>query len=164
MSIEIARYQFHSWSRRGISTRISEVDDLGSGTSAQVERAQVPVDVTLNGSAQSKNFLLIGPGDIIGVNSNMIVRTEPLANITNFEPNYLAFLEFYDEDFAWRYTPAAPTGSKLRPWLLLLVLQRDQRIPALTYQVRCPCPPLPLHSKDAFPPYTRDLAVGTHAQ
>ena len=151
MSIEIARYQFHSWSRRGISTRISEVDDLGAGTSAQIERAQVPVGVTLNGSAQSKNFLLVGPGDIIGVNSNMIIRTEPVVHITNFEPNYLAFLEFYDEDFAWRYTPAAPTGSKLRPWLLLLVLQQDEY--KLTTNV-VPLPTLTISSNSVFPPYT----------
>ena len=25
--------------------------------------------------------------------------------MTNFEPNYLAAIEFYDEDFPWRYTP-----------------------------------------------------------
>ena len=31
MSIEIARYQFHSWARRGISANITEPDDLGSG-------------------------------------------------------------------------------------------------------------------------------------
>ena len=28
--------------------------------------------------------------------------------ITNFEPNYLAAIDFYDEDFPWRYTPVAP--------------------------------------------------------
>ena len=41
----------------------------------------------------------------------MVVRTEPLNRITNFEPNYLAFIEFYDEDFLWRYTPARANGS-----------------------------------------------------
>ncbi len=41
----------------------------------------------------------------------------------NFEPNYLAFVEFFDEDFVWRYTPARPNGEKLRPWLALLVLE-----------------------------------------
>jgi hypothetical protein len=41
----------------------------------------------------------------------MVVRTEPLNGITNFEPNYLALIEFYDEEFTWRYTPAAPVGG-----------------------------------------------------
>jgi hypothetical protein len=149
MSIDIANYQFHSWSRKGISSRIAETDDLGAGTSTQVERAQVPVGVVLNGAAQSKNFLLVGPGDILGVNSNMIVRTDPLDHITNFEPNYLAFVEFYDEDFAWRYTPAAPNGSKLRPWLLLLVLKENE------YTVeknQVPLPAITVTSVSVFPP------------
>jgi hypothetical protein len=151
MSIEIARYQFHSWSRRGISLNISEVDDLGAGTSAQMERAQVAVGVTLNGTPNPKNFLLIGPGDIIGVNSNMIVKTEPLNWITNFEPNYLAFIEFYDEDFAWRYTPAAPSGDKLRPWLHLLVLKQEEFTRSAT---NVPLPSIAITGKNVFPPDT----------
>ena len=41
---------------------------------------------------------------------------------------YLAAIEFYDEDFPWRYTPAAPdTGRhRLRPWLALVVLAEDE--------------------------------------
>ena len=155
-TIEIARYQFHSWSRRGISANITNVDDLGTGTDPQLERAQLSLGVTLNGNAQSKNFLLIGPGDIIGVNQNMIVRTEPLNGITNFEPNYLAFIEFYDEDFTWRYTPAAPAGgaaptdkNKLRPWLLLLVLKTGEYERT---QTRAPLGSIQLKTKDVFPP------------
>ena len=66
----------------------------------------------------------------------MIVRTEPLNWITNFEPNYLAFLEFYDEDFAWRYTPAAPNGVKLRPGCLLLVAETGRVLPAARHRCR----------------------------
>ena len=49
---------------------------------------------------------LVGPGDIVGINRRAVVRTEPRNGVTDFEPNYLAFIEFYDEDFPWRYTPA----------------------------------------------------------
>ena len=42
---------------------------------------------------------LYGPGDIIGIDAGLIVRTEPRHWITNFETNYLPFVEFYDEDF-----------------------------------------------------------------
>ncbi len=157
-TIEIARYQFHSWSRRGISANITDTDDLGSGTDAGMERASITLGVTLNGNPNSKKFQLIGPGDIIGVNQNMIVRSEPLDGITNFEPNYLAFVEFYDEDFAWRYTPAAPTGgsgpadnNKLRPWLLLLVLKADEFDRT---QSRTPLPSIELKTKDVFPSIT----------
>ena len=114
MSIEIARYQFHSWARKGIAGNITEGDDLGAGTSTVVERAEVPIGVSLNGTGLSKIFSLIGPADIVGINGDMMVRTEPLNWIADFEGNYLSFIEFYDEDFAWRYTPAAPVGSRLR--------------------------------------------------
>jgi len=149
MSIEVARYQFHSWSRKGISTGIAEKDDLGTDTSAIMERAEITLPVSLNGAGLSKKFALIGPGDIIGVNRDMIIRTEPLNRITNFEPNYLAFAEFYDEDFAWRYTPASPNGDKLRPWIFLLILKEDE---FKRTERTVPLPSIDSINKDAFPP------------
>jgi len=149
MSVETARYQFHSWARKGIANNIVEGDDLGSGASGTMERVQVPVGVTLNGEGLTKNFVLIGPGDIIGVNRDMIVRTEPLNWITDYESNYLPLIEFYDEDFAWRYTPAAPAGSRLRPWIFLLVLREDEFERS---NRRVPLPSIIIKSKDVFPP------------
>jgi hypothetical protein len=150
MTIEIARYQFHSWARRGIANNITESDDLGAGTSTVVERAEVPIGVTLNGSGPSKTFSLIGPGDIIGIHRDMVVRTEPLNWIADFEGNYLSFIEFYDEDFAWRYTPAAPAGTRLRPWLFLLVLKEDEFERSAR---RVPLPTIKVQSSDVFPPF-----------
>ncbi|HXI21697.1 MAG TPA: hypothetical protein VNH46_11450, partial [Gemmatimonadales bacterium] len=126
MSIEVARYQFHSWGRRGMSANITDVDDLGAGTVHTKERAGIGIALDVNTRDVTKQFALIGPGDIIGINREMVVRTEPINWITDFEPNYLAFIEFYDEDFAWRYTPAKAAGEKLRPWVALLVLEEDE--------------------------------------
>ena len=151
MTIEIARYQFHSWARKGIANNITQADDLGAGTAGAVERADVAIGVSLNGVGRSKTFALVGPGDIVGINSDMVVRTEPLNWISDFEANYLAFIEFYDEDFAWRYTPAAPAGGRLRPWVSLLVLKEDEF--ARTSR-RVPLPTITLKSKDVLPPCT----------
>ena len=148
MTIEVARYQFHSWARRGMSANITDTDDLGSGTVHTKERAAVPVALKANDQDVSKNFALIGPGDIIGINRDMIVRTEPRNWITDFEPNYLAFVEFYDEDFAWRYTPAKATGERLRPWLALLVLEDDEFERS---QRRVPLPSINIKDKTAMP-------------
>ena len=126
MSIETARYQFLPWARRGIATAITEGDDLGAGTATTLERAGVQIGLKLNDTALSRDFALIGPGDINGVHRTMVVRTEPRNWVTDFEANYLAFIEYYDEDFAWRYTPASPVGNRLRPWLFLLVLKEDE--------------------------------------
>jgi len=150
MSVEIARYQFHSWARRGISGNITEADDLGGGSSAGIERAEVPVSVTLNGTSIGRDFALVGPGDIVGINRDMIVRTDPLNWITDVEPNYLSFVEFYDEDFPWRYTPAAPQGEKLRPWIALWVLKEDEFERS---QRRVPLPSITLKNNDVLPPF-----------
>jgi hypothetical protein len=149
--IEIARYQFHSWARKGIASTIGDPDDLGSGTSTIPERARISLSVSLNDITPplSKDFALIGPGDIIGVNRDMIVRTQPLNWITDFEPNFLAFAEFYDEDFLWRYTPAAPGGEKLRPWLFLLVVKEDE---FERTKRRTPVPSITNINAGAFPP------------
>jgi hypothetical protein len=151
MVLEVAKYQFQSWARRGISAHIKEPDTLGATAPPPGERASVPIGVSINTTPQTpKDFALIGPGDIIGIQRDMIVRTDPRNWITNVEPNYLPFIEFYDEDFAWRYTPAKPQGEHLRPWIFLLVLKedefdRDDR--------RLPLPVINVKSAAALPPF-----------
>ena len=150
MAIEIGRYQFHSWSRKGIAANIANADDLGNATAAELERAVVPIGVALNGAGMSKKFALVGPGDIVGINRDMIIRTEPRNLITDHEPNYLPFVEFYDEDFAWRYTPAKAAGDKLRPWILLLVLEDSEFTRS---QRKVPLPGITVTNNAAFPPH-----------
>jgi hypothetical protein len=156
MSIEIARYQFHSWSRKGIANQIQEDDDLGAGGAGETERARIALPVKLNTKPTiDKKFDLIGPGDIIGVNRDMVVRTQPLNWITDFEPNYLPFIEFYNEDFAWSHTPASGVGDKLRPWLFLLVLKvGDDQVEAEFEPTnrRIPLPSINIKSNAVFPP------------
>jgi hypothetical protein len=152
MAIDVARYQFQPWARKGISAHINEQDTLGDPAAVLPagERASVPIGVSINATPQApKDFALVGPGDIIGIHRDMVVRTEPRNWITNVEPNYLAFIEFYDEDFPWRYTPAKPQGERLRPWIFLLVLKegefsRDDR--------RLPLPVVKANAKEALPP------------
>lgn len=150
MSIEIAKYTFLSWLRRGIANSIAQKDTLGTGVSGINERSSLPVDITLNGVNIHKDFALIGPGDIIGINPSMVVRTCPLHWISNFEPNYLSFLEYYDEDFCWRYTPASPNGDRLRPWIVLLVLKEAEFV---RNDKKLPLPTVTLQSKECLPPF-----------
>jgi hypothetical protein len=159
MAIEISRYQFHSWARKGVATTIVEPDDLGTGTAATTQRAQINLPILLNTAPLAKNFSLISPGDIIGINRDMIVRTQPLNWITDFEPNYLAFVEFYDEDFLWRYTPAAPKladslptdppTDKLRPWVFLLLVKEGE---FERTKRKMPLSSITVKATDVFPP------------
>ena len=56
------------------------------------------------------------------------MKKEPRDQLTNFESNYFPYIEFYEEDFPWRYTPAVPdeTAHRLRPWLALVVLTEEE--------------------------------------
>lgn len=123
-------YSFLPWLRRGIGTELR-----GAGTG---ERATVPVRLRVAGEAVEgdrtlttdivRHVELYGPGDVVGIDRRAIVRTEPRDRVTNFEANFLPFIEFYDEDFAFRYSPVAPddTSGRLRPWLAVIVLTEEE--------------------------------------
>jgi hypothetical protein len=120
----IARYTFLPWLRRGIANQIRT--PAGAGAS----RATVPVELTAfsdraNTPLPPVQVMLVGPGDIAGVNPQQVIRTEPRASVTDFEPNYLACIDLYDEDFAHRYSPLAPDTMthRLPPWIILIVLK-----------------------------------------
>ncbi len=127
MSTPIGTYTFLPWLRQGVANRIS-------GTTTAI-RPTIGVSLQLEGTPKgggsvsvvpiNRSVELYGPGDIIGLDGAQISRLEPAPWVTNFEPNYLAAIEFYDEDFPWRYTPAPPTGRKLLPWLALVVFEEE---------------------------------------
>jgi pyruvate/2-oxoglutarate dehydrogenase complex dihydrolipoamide acyltransferase (E2) component len=125
----LRNYTFLPWTRRGFGAEISTPDDLASG-SAGPERAAVLVSFNANGQPISKNVEVLGPGDVVGINPRAIVKTEPRNWVTDFESNYLPYIEFYEEDFPWRFTSAtaanALTETRLRPWIFLVVLKEDE--------------------------------------
>jgi len=132
MSTPLGAYSFLPWLRQGLANQIQAPD---FDASVKV-RAAVTIDLQVVGDKVggggsdsapiSRPVALFGPGDIAGIDRRAIVRTEPRDWITNFEPNYLAHIEFYDEDFIWRYTPAKAENGRLRPWITLLVLDETE--------------------------------------
>lgn len=136
-----AFYSFLPYLRQGLAANLDNPDQVPVPS---VERAKFELSiqldsVTVDGVANPPDFLLKevslkGPGDVAGINSNAIVKVSPADWVTNFEPNYLPYVEFFDEDFCWRYTPARykKEGStyelkyRLRPWLALVVLKEDE--------------------------------------
>jgi hypothetical protein len=134
MSTPISAYSFLPWARTGLGTYIGEADLDGAVRLRGAIDVRLSLDATdLDGEAVHQELPprpveLYGPGDLVGVDSRAIIRNEPRDWITNFETNYIPFVEFYDEDFPWRYTPAAPSADKrrLRPWLALVVLEESE--------------------------------------
>ncbi|WP_433042985.1 hypothetical protein [Dactylosporangium sp. CS-033363] len=118
-------YTFLPWVRSGVANLV----EAAAGSA----RPALAVHLELEGTGKDgtapaplpveRTVELYGPGDVVGVDPAQISRVEPKHWVTNFEPNHLAAIEFYDEDFPWRYTPVAPEGRRLPPWLALVVLE-----------------------------------------
>jgi hypothetical protein len=161
MSLTVGKYTFSAWLRRGIGRSIQEPDTLGFANGPDLERAAVPVEVQVNARPVKKSFALLGPGDVVGISRDNVVRTEPHDWVTDFEPNYLAFIEFYEEDFLWRYTPAAPVGAQLRPWLALVVLEEPTAESVGEYKRNDQPPPrvtITVNSTASLPPHKQTWA------
>jgi len=132
MSDTIATYSFFPWLRQGLINSVLK----GDNDPMVHLRASIKVDLKITpthpdgqpGTAApvSQTVELYGPGDIVGIDSKAIIKTEPRNWITNFENNFLPYVDFYEEDFPWRYTPARDNVNRLRPWITLVVLKEDE--------------------------------------
>ena len=117
-----ATYSFLPFLREGLANSLKSTGEA---------RATFAVDMDVKGDAKKeaidqKLVEIYGPGDIVGIDPRAIVKTDPHGWITNFEPNYLPFIDFYSEDFPWRYTPAQANGNRLNPWISLIVLAEGE--------------------------------------
>lgn len=122
-------YTFLPWARQGLGNRIAATGPLRASVPLQLELAVHQLDgADIKENLPTRNIQLYGPSDVIGLDTRAVIRTEPLDWITNFEPNYLAAIEFYDEDLPWRYTPTAPdtAGARLSPWIMLVALKENE--------------------------------------
>lgn len=120
--MSIPTYSFLPYLRQGIANSIQST--LGA-------RGNFTVKLDIHGDAavtplSDKQVDIYGPGDIIGIDSRAIVKTDPHPRVTNFEANYLPYIDFYDEDFPWRYTPVPASNERLDPWITLIVLAKDE--------------------------------------
>src|SRR6266446_4183504 len=152
-------YSFLPWLRQGLANTITAADHDPNIK----RRASTRVDLQISGDpvaagaeltqTVSQDIALFGPGDIIGIENRAIFRTDPPRDpwITNYESNYLAAIEFYDEDFLWRYTPAAPAGVMLRPWIALIVLKENEFTEGQNVLNR-PLPYITVTDAKVFPP------------
>lgn len=133
-------YGFLPWARQGVASKISEIDTLGASDGTAIVRADLSAELdvqytNLDGSVQvntiSKKIQVVGPGDVLNFENTVIVRTVPARGVMNFEDNGLPYIEFYEEDFLWRYSPASASSpnsnhTRLRPWLALVALADNE--------------------------------------
>lgn len=124
-----ATYSFLPWVRQGAVAAVGTPDTLSAGLST---RAGLPVRLRLDATAEPVEvpIQLRGPGDVIGIDPRQIVRTEPRPGTSDFPPSYFTAVEFDSPDFPWLFTPArAETQQgRLRPWLTLVVVRRQEGV------------------------------------
>src|SRR6185436_14164956 len=95
-------YSFLAWARQGLANRITGAGALRASVPVQLKLGVHQLDgADVERALPPRTVELYGPSDILALDSRAIIRTEPRAFITNFEPNYLAAIEFYDEDLPW---------------------------------------------------------------
>ena len=164
-------YTFLPFARQGLGGQVQEADQAAVAGHPCVD----PVDAEDQRrharrrrrarSSVPRNVQLYGPGDIIGIDAAAIVRSEPRHWVTNFETNYLPFVEFYEEDFPWRYTPSTSSaaGRRMRPWLTLLVLAEDEFADRATPS-NGPLPVIEVLNTAALPDVRDALGLGARAR
>ena len=173
------QYTFVPWFRQGAAASIAIVDDPDA--IALKGRASVPAVLTLGVSAVDgaaaapaavhRTVELVGPGDVHNLKSNAVMRCHPPDGAPNATPGELAYLEFYEEDLPWRYTPAAPAyvvvnrsaAPRLRPWVALFVLADGEFDVRPLTAPGGPTAALTLHADAPVPPYDEAWAWA-HAQ
>lgn len=118
---------FIPYVRQGLTT-------LADHQQSSAGRLQFDVNVFLEGKDASgkqleravrQKVVLLGPGDILGVDSRTVSRVAPPPDTTSFEASLTPFIEFHEPDFLWRFsTRQAADGKNWLPWLTLIILKR----------------------------------------
>lgn len=128
---------FYPWIRKGLGCQINEEDNLGNGSGDAKKRPTVQLTSVINASGiddaketivrtESKSITLSGPGDVLSLNLNAILRVFPTMDSEAFPVNEFPYVEFWEPDFAWRFTPAKANEDKIRPWLTLVVCKASE--------------------------------------
>ncbi len=136
-SATIASNSFISWVREGVATTVT------GGSAANVpRRAAVTVGLDVNLVAiNGVSAQLYGPGDVVGLDPRVVVRTTPHHGSTDFEPNHFPAVEFAQPSLPWLFTPIGASGQKLLPWICLAVVRKQDGV---TFEAPDPKQPLPV--------------------
>ncbi|MBN2351388.1 MAG: hypothetical protein JXD23_02385 [Spirochaetales bacterium] len=122
------KYVYMPWLRQGLASAIA-IDDGADVPGAQRAPVHLKLKINQKEDVIEKDVQLYGPGDVVGVDRNVVVRTDPKNNVGDFEPNYFPMVEFAEADFPWMMTPARQVNDRLRPWVGLVVLRAEKTTP-----------------------------------
>ena len=92
-------------------------------------RRTLAVEIEVNSEAArtaATTVELYGPADVVGLDADEVVRTDPAPGAADVEPNYFPAVEFDAPDLPWRYSPVPAANGRLLPWLTLVVLTDEE--------------------------------------
>jgi hypothetical protein len=123
-NVVLGQYAFVPWVRSGLAAAIQ------SATAAAL-RGTVSVGVTVQDTTGTtrdvaKTLVLRGPGDVVGIDPGQIIRRVPQPGTVNAEESFVAQIEFDRPEYPWLFSPFAPDGERLRPWLALVVCEASR--------------------------------------
>ena len=122
-----------SYLRKGLSQYIENSKD------AKAHRASINFGVEMQGKnvgdtpnakpkiSFSRTLTLVGPGDVKQLKTGIISHFYPDASDTQrFNPCFMPYIEFYEGDFPWRYTPLPDSNGQCPPWLVLVAAEEEE--------------------------------------
>ncbi len=163
-------YRFLPWTKRGLARAVQTVDAPGIDARPVIQLGlTIAADQDGNAVAPVNGAVglrLFGPADVVGIDTRLILRSDPKPFTTSFEPNYLALIDFDPPDFAWMFTPAkADANQRLRPWLVLLVLDRAKvSLPRMRPGAPLPSVVVPQAAAEGELPDLAESWMWAHAQ
>lgn len=112
-------YRFLPWSRRGLADETKEAD---RGKPLPPRIASEAALILSGGLSAGISLETQGPGDVTGFDAGAVIGTFPRADVTDAEPENLVSIEFDLPELPWLLTPAQAVNDRLRPWLMLVVV------------------------------------------
>jgi hypothetical protein len=114
-----ATFSFFAHARSGVGGTLSA---QFAATLTPRPSLALSLDLDAGDSAQA-SVTVLGPGDVVAIDPAEIVRSDPPAGALNWTPNWFPLVEFDRPDLPWLFSPYGPSGDRLRPWLVLAVVE-----------------------------------------
>ena len=97
-------------------------------TSSAGAHAQASVGVRLESPGRqardvSRVMTLLGPGDVVAIERRQVLRVTPASGTRDAEPEFFPSIEFDAPDLPWTYSPIVPSGTRVLPWMVLIVVE-----------------------------------------
>jgi hypothetical protein len=71
---------------------------------------------------------LLGPGDVVSIDPRQVLRVTPSSGTRDAEPEFFPSIEFDAPELPWSYSPLVPSGTRVPPWITLIVIEATSEV------------------------------------